>query len=121
MSFSLLPQSQSQSQFSSIPEEREEDDHNDKDNDIDRDTRDVASPSQPQQRSDPDVLPSVLVYRAGELKETFIRIDLDVGTGEGVEGGLADELGRLFRRRVMNPEGHRIGFGVFVFMCAAGS
>jgi hypothetical protein len=119
LSFSLLPQPQSQSQFSSIPEEREEDDHNDIDNDIDHDTRDIASPSQ--QRSDPDVLPSVLVYKAGELKESFIRIDLDVGTGEGVEGGLAEELGRLFRRRVMNPEGHRIGFGVFVFMCAAGS
>lgn len=83
-----------------MTEEREEVDHNDDDNDDDNDTRDVASRSQPQQRSDPDVLPSVLVYRAGELKESFIRIDLDVQVGEDVDGGLADELGRLFRRRV---------------------
>jgi hypothetical protein len=104
LSFSLLPQSQSQSQFSSIPEEREEVDHNDNDNDDDNDTRDAATPSQA--RSDPDVLPSVLVYKAGELKESFIRIDFDVQVGEDVDGGLADESGRLFRRRVMNPEGH---------------
>jgi hypothetical protein len=89
----LLPESQSQP--STIPEEREDDHDGDDD---DHDTRDGASHSQPQQRSDPDVLPSVLVYRAGELKESFIRIDFDVGTGEGVDGGLADELGRLFRR-----------------------
>jgi hypothetical protein len=46
----------------------------------------------------------VLVYKAGELKESFIRIDFDVEMGEGVNGGLAEELGRLFRRRVDDPK-----------------
>lgn len=93
MSFSLLPQSQPQP--SSIPEEREDDHDGDNDDD---DARDGATQSQSQQRSDPDVLPSVLVYRAGELKESFIRIDFDVEMRKGVDGGLADELERLFRR-----------------------
>lgn len=106
MSFSLLPEFQSQP--SSIPEDQEEvgDDH-------DHDARDGATRSQPQQRSDPDVLPSVLVYRAGELKESFIRIDFDVEMGEEVSGDLADELGRLFRRQVIDTEDYRVGFGVF--------
>ncbi|KAG7531979.1 hypothetical protein FFLO_03986 [Filobasidium floriforme] len=94
LSFSLLPESQSQP--STIPEEREDDHDGD---DHDDDARDGATQSQPQSRSDPDVLPSVLVYKAGELKESFIRIDFDVQVGEGVDGGLADELGRLFRRK----------------------
>ena len=49
-------------------------------------------------RSDPDVLPSVLVYQAGDLMESFIRLDSEVGKVQNAD--LAEELKRVFRRRV---------------------
>ena len=36
-------------------------------------------------RPDPDVLPTLLAYRDGELEGTWVRVDWEVGE-EGVEG-----------------------------------
>ncbi len=37
-------------------------------------------------RSDPDVLPTLLAYRDGELMKTFVRVDWEAGAdGEGLE------------------------------------
>ncbi|RXK41992.1 hypothetical protein M231_00713 [Tremella mesenterica] len=41
-------------------------------------------------KPDPDVLPTLLAYRNGELEKTWIRVDWDVGE-EGVEGLLRKE------------------------------
>ena len=36
-------------------------------------------------KADPDVLPTLLAYRHGELEKTWIRVDWEVGE-DGVEG-----------------------------------
>jgi hypothetical protein len=36
-------------------------------------------------KPDPDVLPTLLAYKDGELEKTWIRVDWDVGE-DGVEG-----------------------------------
>lgn len=38
--------------------------------------------------ADPDVLPTLLAYRDGELERTWVRVDFDVGSG-GLVGLLA--------------------------------
>lgn len=45
-------------------------------------------------RPDPDVLPTMLAYKDGELEKTWVRVDWEVGE-EGVEG--------LLRRSVTAP------------------
>lgn len=39
----------------------------------------------PARKPDPDVLPTLLAYRDGELEKTWVRVDWEVGQ-EGVEG-----------------------------------
>lgn len=48
---------------------------------------------EPKRLPDPDVLPSLLAYKDGELEKTWIRVDWDVSE-DGVEG--------LLRRFVMS-------------------
>ncbi|KAK4685674.1 hypothetical protein P7C73_g4471, partial [Tremellales sp. Uapishka_1] len=52
-------------------------------------------------RPDPDVLPSLLAYRDGELEKTWIRVDWEVSE-DGVEG--------LLRRAGILPPSHRLVF-----------
>ena len=61
LSFSLLP--------SSGQEEEDEDEESLQEN----------------RKADPDVLPTLLAYRDGELEKTWIRVDWETGE-EGVEG-----------------------------------
>lgn len=46
---------------------------------------DVDDQGQPVGRPDPDVLPTLLAYRDGELERTWVRVDWEVGE-DGVEG-----------------------------------
>jgi hypothetical protein len=46
---------------------------------------DVDEDGNPLGRPDPDVLPTLLVYRDGELVKTWVRVDWEVGQ-DGVEG-----------------------------------
>ncbi|OCF33638.1 hypothetical protein I316_04712 [Kwoniella heveanensis BCC8398] len=54
----------------------------------------------PKGRPDPDVLPTMLVYKDGELEHNWVRVDWDVKE-DGVEG--------LFRRVGILPSVHKIG------------
>jgi hypothetical protein len=63
--------------------------HGDDDEDEDEyedEDYDESAQERRSRRSDPDVLPTLLAYRDGELVETFIRIDWEAGAdGEGLE------------------------------------
>lgn len=50
---------------------------------------------EPKRLPDPDVLPSLLAYKDGELEKTWIRVDWDVSE-DGIEG--------LLRRFVMSGD-----------------
>ncbi|WVQ95678.1 hypothetical protein IAU59_002776 [Kwoniella sp. CBS 9459] len=54
----------------------------------------------PKGRPDPDVLPTMLVYKDGELEKNWVRVDWDV-TEDGIEG--------LFRREGILPPLHKPG------------
>lgn len=55
---------------------------------------------EPKRLPDPDVLPSLLAYKDGELEKTWIRVDWDVSE-DGIEG--------LLRRFVMSRD-RTLGF-----------
>ncbi len=75
LSFSLLPDDRSQATHAAEVEEDDSDSDEVEDEDV-----------PPSRRADPDVLPSLLAYREGELRETFIRIDWEAGAdGAGLE------------------------------------
>lgn len=40
-----------------------------------------------ERRTDPDVIPTLLAYKDGELEHTWVRVDFEIGSdGRGLEG-----------------------------------
>lgn len=70
--FSLLPASSGSNPLTTTRHDNEDDD-------------DEAEEEEPEGRPDPDVLPTILAYKDGELEKTWIRADWDVWE-DGVEG-----------------------------------
>lgn len=83
LSFSLLPTSTSSHPRSAHP-------HADDDDDDDEDREEE------EREADPDVLPTLLAYKDGELERKWIRVDWDIGQGD-LEG--------LLRRYALSPHG----------------
>ncbi|WVR08526.1 hypothetical protein IAU60_005581 [Kwoniella sp. DSM 27419] len=84
LSFSLLPPT---SQTHAQPEPYYDDDSD-------------GEEQQPSGRPDPDVLPTMLVYKDGELEKNWVRVDWDIAE-DGVEG--------LLRREGVLPPVHKLG------------
>lgn len=79
LSFSLLPNEPPVNTLEHGDDDEDEDEYEDED-------YDESAQERRSRRSDPDVLPTLLAYRDGELVETFIRIDWEAGAdGEGLE------------------------------------
>jgi hypothetical protein len=66
ISFSLLPSSASTPSRRTFTDD-EEDDQDETDEE--------------EEEADPDVLPTILAYKDGELEKNWIRVDLDIGNG----------------------------------------
>lgn len=59
--------------------------HEDEDDEAGQDDDEEQLDGQPKGMPDPDVLPTMLAYRDGELIKTWVRVDWEMGQ-EGVEG-----------------------------------
>lgn len=83
IAFSLLPPSSTSSAICPPVRDTDEDDEEEEEE---------------EGEADPDVLPTILAYRDGELEKNWIRVDLDIGDGT-LEGLLRRSVGKY---RVLN-------------------
>lgn len=85
LAFSLLPSSSSST--SASRHTRHNNRHGDRDEDDDDDEAEAEA------EADPDVLPTLLAYKDGEIERKWIRVDWDIGQGD-LEGLLRRCVGR---------------------------